>query len=108
MFLMLSAVSLAAPTHTAMETASWSHLADRRHDDAGTVKVFSATVDGTSCFKATASTSDADGATMLAVVTDIVGAKKWSSAGVTQAEVLGRTGNTVSYYQYLDLPAWTM
>lgn len=98
----------AAPTHAAMESANWTHLTDREHDDAGTVKVYSGSVAGVSCFKATAETSDVDGKTMLDVVSDVVGAKKWSSAGVTQAELLGRNGNTITYYQYLDVPNWTM
>ena len=107
--ILLSTLAFAAvPTHAGIESASWAHLSDRASDDAGTVKVYSATVSGVSCFKATAQSSDVDGKTMIDVVTDIVGAKKWSSAGVTQAEVLGRTGNTVSYFQYLDVPAWTM
>lgn len=106
--LVLSNAALAAPTHAQMEAASWAHSADRSHDDAGEVKVFNSTVAGVQCFKATARTSDVDAKTMLAVVTDIPGAKRWSSAGITQAEVLGRAGNTVSYYQYLDVPGWTM
>jgi hypothetical protein len=114
MVLLLASLSLlpsaraGTPTHAAMAAASWSHLADRNHDDAGTVKVFSATVADINCFKATAQTDEADGATMLAVVTDVVGAKTWSTAGVTQAEVLGRSGDTITYFQYLDVPGWTM
>ncbi|MEZ4319537.1 MAG: hypothetical protein R3F61_18620 [Myxococcota bacterium] len=107
--ILLSTLAFAGtPTHSAMESASWSHLSDREHDDAGTVKVYSATVSDVSCFKATAQTGDADGKTMLDVVVDVVGSKKWSTAGVTQAEVLGRSGNTITYFQYLDVPAWTM
>lgn len=100
--------AFAAPTHPQMEAASWSHLADREHDDAGTVKVYSATVAGVSCFKAEATTAEADGKTMLGVVTDIPGSTRWSSAGVTKAQVLGRSGSSVTYYQYLDVPGWTM
>ncbi len=99
--------ALATPTHAQMEAASWSYLADRAHDDAGRVKVYSATIAGVTCFKATATTADADAKTMLDVVTDVVGAKRWSSAGVTKAEILGRAGNTITYYQYLDVPSWT-
>jgi hypothetical protein len=106
--LALVPLASAAPTHAQMEAASWAHSADRAHDDAGEVKVFSATVAGVQCFKATARTSEVDAKTLLTVVTDIPGAKRWSSAGITQAEVLGRAGNKVSYYQYLDVPGWTM
>ncbi|MCB9679536.1 MAG: hypothetical protein H6737_30805 [Alphaproteobacteria bacterium] len=108
MILLTSLAFAGVPTHSAMEGASWNHLSDRNHDDAGTVKVFNATVSDVSCFKAVAETGDADGKTMLDVVVDVVGSKKWSSAGVTQAEVLGRSGNTITYMQYLDVPGWTM
>lgn len=107
MFALILAAAHATPTHAAMEAASWSHLADREHDDAGMVKVYSATVAGIGCFKAEAEVTSVDGKSMLDVVSDVVGAKQWSSAGVTRAEVLGRTGNTVAYYQYLDVPDWT-
>ncbi len=113
MVLLLASLSLPSalagtPTHAAMASANWSHLTDRNHDDAGTVKVYSATVADVSCFKATAQTEEADADTMLGVVTDIVGAKRWSTAGVTRAEVLGRSGDTITYFQYLDVPGWTM
>lgn len=107
MLTMLTA-ALAAPTHAEIRAATWAHVTDREHGDAGTVKVFNATIGGLQCFRASANTSDADGKTMLDVVTDVVGAKRWSSAGITQAEVLGKNGNKVSYFQYLDVPGWTM
>lgn len=106
MFLITTA--LAAPTHAEIKSATWAHIADRSHGDAGEVKVFNATIGGIQCFKASASTSEADGSTMLGVVTDVVGAKRWSSAGITQAEMLGKNGNRITYFQYLDVPGWTM
>lgn len=102
------ATALAAPTHAQMDAASWSKYSDREHDDAGKVEIYSATIGGLQCFKASALTMDADANTMLKVVTDVVGAKRWSSAGVTKAEVLSRAGNSIAYYQYLDVPGWTM
>lgn len=107
MFMLVTA-ALANPTHAAIKTAAWSHVTDREHADAGTVKVFNATVAGIQCFRAQANTSEADGKTLLDVVTDVTGAKRWSSAGITQAESLGRNGNKVTYFQYLSVPGWTM
>lgn len=100
--------AFAAPTHAQMESAAWERYATREHDDAGKVEIFTAQIGGLPCFRASATTADADAGTMLKVVMDVTGAKRWSSAGVTKAEVLSRAGNSMAYYQYLDVPGWTM
>ena len=40
---------------------------------------------------------------LMSVATDITGAKSWSTAGITKAEVLGQGGGQIDYYQYLDI-----
>lgn len=107
MLVLLASFALAAPTHGAMDSASWSEVTTRNHSDAGTVRVLSTKIDGVDCFRGEA-TVDVPGSKLLDVVADVAGAKRWSSAGVTQAEELARNGNTVEYYQYLDVPGWTM
>ena len=87
-------------------TTDWEHLADRSHDDAGTVKVYVATIGGLKCLKGTVKTAGS-AATYLGVAKDIKGSMKWSSAGLSAAEVLGQSGNTLDYYQHLDVPGWT-
>jgi hypothetical protein len=103
----LVAVAVAAPTHSAMDAAKWAVLTTADHADAGTVTIWSSTVSGVDCFRGTA-TTDVAKDKLLAVVVDIEGAKRWSSAGITEARLLGSGGGAYSYYQYLDVPGWTM
>ncbi|MCO4772458.1 MAG: hypothetical protein KDA24_20665 [Deltaproteobacteria bacterium] len=86
--------------------SNWEHLADRDHDDAGVIKVYVAELSGTKCLKGTVVTPG-NSETYLSVATDIVGSKKWSSAGLSESEVLAKSGDTLDYYQYLDVPGWT-
>ncbi len=99
--------ALAGPTwSTIKSTTSWEFLADRDHDDAGTIKVYVAELDGIKCLKGTVTTAG-DAGTYLGVAMDIKGSTKWSTAGLSESEVLGQSGNTLDYYQYLDVPGWT-
>jgi hypothetical protein len=74
---------------------------------AGEVRILSATVSGVPCWRALA-TTDVPPEELLEVVIDVEGAMRWSSAGVTDARVLSREGDRLSYYQYLDVPNWTL
>jgi hypothetical protein len=42
------------------------------------------------------------------VAADIEGAIQWSTAGVTAAKTLARTDTLLDYFQFLDVPGWTM
>lgn len=97
----------AAPTHTAIDSASWSVVTTVKNDNAGDVTISKAVVEGIECYRGTA-TTDQDPAKMLGVVADVEGAKRWSSAGITEAKLLSRSGDQIAYYQYLDVPGWTM
>jgi hypothetical protein len=79
----------------------------KSHADAGQVTVYSATVGGVECFRGTAVT-DVAGDKMLAVVSDVEGATRWSSAGITDAKLLSDASGRIEYFQYLDVPAWTL
>jgi hypothetical protein len=105
--LLWSAAAWAAPTHAGLESASWSEVTTVAHKDAGDVVVSKATVGGVECWRGSA-TTDVAPSKLLAVVSDIEGAKKWSSAGITEAKLLSRSGSRLEYYQYLDVPGWTM
>jgi hypothetical protein len=107
MWLILASVALADPSHAAVESASWEEVTRRTHADAGEVVVYRATVDGVDCFRGTAKVS-VEAKKMLDVVADVEGAVRWSSAGVTEAKMLSKSGNKVEYFQYLDVPGWTM
>lgn len=99
--------ALAAPTHSAMDSAAWSVVTTATDADAGEVTISRATVDSVECFRGAAKT-DVPASKLLAVVADIESATRWSSAGITEAKVLAKSGSELSYYQYLDVPGWTM
>jgi len=104
----LSSALAATPTHATMESANWQQLTTKSHSVAGEIGVWHAMVAGSDCFRGTAVAKDATPNELLEVVSDIVGAKEWSHAGVTEAQVLATSGNHIEYYQYLDVPGWTM
>lgn len=107
MLLVLSATAFAAPTHAQIASAPWSQVTTANHADAGEVGIWTASIGGIDCFRGTAVT-DVGPDKLLAVVADVEGAKSWSSAGITEAKLLSKSGNTIEYYQYLDVPGWTM
>lgn len=107
MFAVLLSIAHAAPTHTAMDGASWSPVTTVSHADAGEIAITSATVSGVDCFRGVA-TTDVAADKMLSVVMDVEGSKSWSTAGITDAKVLSNSGGVIAYYQYLDVPGWTM
>lgn len=95
------------PTHAAAEAADWAVVTTAASKDAGEVTVWKSTVAGVECFRGTAAT-DVPATKLLDVVADVEGATRWSSAGVTEAKLLSRSGDRLEYYQYLDVPGWTM
>jgi len=103
---LFTALAMANPTHGAIDGASWSELARKAHADAGEVVVLTSKVAGVECFRGTA-TTDVPGSKLLEVVADVEGAVRWSSAGVSNAKLLKRSGSTLEYFQYLDVPGWT-
>ena len=104
----LVATASAAPSWSDIQAnATWAPDSDVNTSDAGTVKIATAMIGGINCFRAEAST-DATVDALVSTVTDIKGTLKWSTAGVTEAELLAQSGNTYQYYQYLDVPGWTM
>lgn len=107
MVTLLVGLALANPSHEAIDGASWQEVTRRSHADAGEVVVYRATVAGIDCFRGTAAV-DVPAEKMLDVVADVEGAVRWSSAGVTDAKLLSQAANGIDYYQYLDVPGWTM
>ncbi len=95
----------AAATWSTLSAASdWELFKTKGTDNAGDVKLYSATVGGTACFRATATIGRIPAETMLGVATDIEGAMSWSSAGIKDATTLKKTADTVDYYEYLSVP----
>ncbi|MEQ1501116.1 MAG: hypothetical protein ABMB14_02750 [Myxococcota bacterium] len=103
----LVTTALAAPTQAAMESASWASVTTASNDAAGKIEILKTTVDGIECYRG-AATTDVPPPKLLAVVADVEGATRWSSAGITEAKLLSKSGNEIAYYQYLDVPGWTM
>ncbi len=100
-------VGHAEPTWPDMKAATWSTAGKASHKEVGDFELKKATVKDLECWGAEAKV----GVSMdkiLEVVQDVEAAKDWSTAGVTVAEKLGSSGTKVYYYQYLDVPGWTM
>jgi len=69
--------------------------------------VWRAQLDEVWCFHGQA-TVEVDAEVLLEVATDMESAMEWSSADVAEAETLARSGDVIEYYQYLDVPRWTL
>ena len=105
--LLLTHTAYAAPTWSQVEAVSdWRPVATKSHKVAGPIDIFSSTIAGTLCFRAIANTT-VPPTMMMNVARDIVGSLKWSTAGLTRSEVLGRTATSIDYLQYIDVPNWT-
>ncbi len=95
------------PTWSAIQSGGWVHHATRKHDVVGKVEVYAKTVAGVECFQGVTTTTYTP-EQLLEVAADIEGAMRWSTAGVTEAATLKRTDTLLDYFQYLDVPGWTM
>jgi hypothetical protein len=107
--LLLSTPAFAAtPTWSQLFADSgWTSDSDNNTSDAGMVHVDTRQIEGIPCFRATA-TATATPDQLVAVAEDIEGSVQWSSAGVTESKVFSKSGGAMEYYQYLDVPGWTM
>ncbi|MCA9493161.1 MAG: hypothetical protein KC621_24690 [Myxococcales bacterium] len=106
MLTLLATTAFAAPTHAEMEAAAWADVGTAKHSEVGTVTIRKVTLQGIECFEGSAVT-DVAPSKLLAVVADVEGAVRWSTAGVTEAKLLSNSGGVLEYYQYLDVPGWT-
>ena len=85
----------------------WVDHGTRDHAEAGTVAIWRRQVDEVWCFHGKG-TVDVSAEILLEVATDIEAAKDWSTSDVTEAETLSTSGDVIDYYQYLDVPGWTL
>lgn len=106
-FALLQPAAAAGPTWAQIQAASWAPVATHVHAVAGEVQVLEAVIEGQTCYRGLLST-DTPAKSMVDTITDWASAVKWSSSGLRESVVLGREGNTIFYYQYLDIPDWTM
>lgn len=109
LFLVFSSTAWAAPTWSQMaKVTDWKHEADADTSDAGKVAIDTATIGGIGCFRASTGSLDLTSASVFSTISDIDSTTKWSTAGVTEAKLLSKTATEYSYYEYLDVPGWTM
>jgi hypothetical protein len=95
------------PRWSEIRSAGWTHHATRKNDVVGTVEVYAKVVAGVECFQGVTTTRYTP-QQLFEVAADIEGAMQWSTAGVTDAKTLARTDTVLDYYQFLDIPGWTM
>jgi len=105
--IVFSTSALASPSHADLAAASWQPFDASDHDIVGPIALHQATIEGIHCYQVAATTPVA-GETLLAILIDPKQAMTWSSAKISEAEVLARTADTVDYYQHLSVPGWTM
>lgn len=97
----------AEPRWDALATMSgWTEVATRA-SDVGPVTVFHKEIDGIPCLQGHLST-DVSPDQLLAVVMDIPGSLQWSTAGLAYSETIARPGGALHFWQYLDVPNWTL
>ncbi|MCB9674789.1 MAG: hypothetical protein H6737_06705 [Alphaproteobacteria bacterium] len=106
-------IALAADWSALADPSGWELVATGSHEHAepggGTspIEIRLKTIDGTRCLQGT-TVVGLDRDVLYDVVTDVPAAKDFSSETLLAAEVLGRDGKSVDYYQHLDVPGWTM
>jgi hypothetical protein len=106
---LLAPLALAAePSYDALASASWDTLTTKSNSSAGTVTLYKASLEDFECYRGSATVQGAPREKLIEVVLDIQSAVQWSSAGITEGRVLSHAGNRYEYYQYLNVPSWTM
>ena len=107
MWFIVSVAVAGTPTHDEIESAPWAAIGDKDHNDAGKVQLYTANVQGVDCYRAVA-TTEVSADVLFGIITNPEAAKDWSSANITEAVILSRSGNRIEYYQHLSTPGWTM
>ena len=101
---MLNTADAYNPTWIELKSDDGWVVQDTIQTQVGAVVVSKKLIDGFPCFKGeTDYPGVLDVPLMIKIAADAESAMEWSSAGVTEAETLGRTSDYVDYYQYLDL-----
>ncbi len=108
MITLLAITAMAAdPTHAEiLEGAGWKAEAKIDARDVGNVEVLRKDIGAIPCFQARAKAPVAQ-ASLEEIVADVAGHRKWSTSGLTESKLLGRSDGGADYYQYLDVPNWT-
>jgi hypothetical protein len=86
--------------------SGWVALATRA-SEVGEVHVYTKKIDEVPCLKGSVA-ADVRPEELLAVVRDVAGSMAWTSADLTASDVLRQGSDSVDFFQYLDVPDWTM
>ena len=104
----MTAVAWAGPNDTAKAAirseSGWQDMGTMDRDGVTGIQVRHKPLDGVDCLEASVQ-SDLPVETMKAVVLDIEGNKRWSSAGLKASTVLSRSGGRIDYVQVLGMPS---
>ncbi len=98
--------ALAAPWGVLNNTDGWEDWG-RKSSDVGDVAVRYKEIDGLRCIEGRTVVPEAP-ASLLRVAMDIESATRWSSQGLVASRTLVKSPDRVDYYQYLDVPNWTL
>lgn len=109
-------VWLAWSMAVAGDVPTWADLAaapnwpevGRRNSDVGEVVIRHQRFTDIDCIEGRTVVPEVDLTTLVAVARDAESAMAWSTAGIVAAKVLADAGSYVDYYQYLDVPNWTL
>ncbi len=107
LFLFVPAVASAGDFATLLSPTGWEEAATREHADIGTVAIHLKKIAGTYCLQGVVE-ADVSPAILVDVISDIPSTTRWSTAGLKESRVLGKTDAHIDYFQYLDVPNWTM
>lgn len=104
---MVAAFASGEPRWDQLDASSgWKEMSTRV-SDVGPVKVFHKEIDGLPCLQGVLDTTVSPDK-LIEVVVDIPGSLRWSSAGLSYSEVVARPSGALHFWQYLDVPNWTM
>lgn len=109
MFALISLSGFAAdPTHTELLSVDgWKVDTTIASTDAGDVLVLRKDIEHVPCFQARAQ-AGVPQQRLEEIVSDVRGHTRWSTSGLTESLLLGKTDGGFDYYQYLDVPNWTL
>ncbi len=101
------AAAQAADLDAALSDAGWAHADDVTTAEIGTVVLETRTLDGERCLRGRV-TVDVPPDPLVATVSDIPAAPRFSRETLLASRTLGHDGGAVHYYQHLDIPGWTL
>ena len=105
---LLSTAAIASPSHPQIAAATWSAVTTAKHAETGPIQVEKTRIVDTDCFRGVTQVTGLPPGVLLDTAIDVVGAVEWSSADLTQGKVLSRVGDRMTYFQYLNVPNWTL